>query len=166
MAKAEDKRRPIEERIASLMGKSSFCDIREGVGGTGTPRLTDQDVAAALGMVTERKGRLHCLALETHYGSTLIHLESLLRAWDEREHVVGQPREATVLTRFGCELAIRELASIQYGTPQLAHFAFLIVSRRESLQKRKDDATSWLNGMVGEALTELRSCLREHRAAA
>jgi len=156
-----DKKRPIEERIAALMGKTAFRDIREGIGGTGAPSLTDQDVAAALGMVVERRGRVACLALETRYGSTLVHLESLLRAWDEREHVAGQTRETKALTRFGGELAIRELASIRYGTPQLAHYAYLICSRRESLQQRRDDALRWLNGLVSDALGELRICVRE-----
>lgn len=161
-----DKKRPIEERIAALMGKTAFRDIREGFGGTGAPSLTDQDVAAALGMVVERRGRMAVLALETQYGSTLVHLEPLLRAWDEHEHVAGQTREAKALTRFGGELAIRELASVRYGTPQLAHYAYLICSRRENLQQRRDDALRWLNGLVGDALGELRLCVREYREAA
>src|SRR5688500_13997286 len=160
MAKADDKKRPIEERIAALMGRSAFCDIREGVGGTAGAGLTDQDVAAALVMVVESTGRLSCMALETHYGSTLLHLESLLRAWDEREHVKGASRESVALTRFGGELAIREFASVRSGTPQLAHYAYLICSRRESLQQRKDDALRWLEGMKENALFSLKLAVR------
>lgn len=160
MAKADDKKRPIEERIAGLMGRSAFCDIREGVGGTAGARLTDQDIAAALGMVVEANGRLACMALETHYGSTLLHLEPLLRAWDEHEHAKGQSREAVALTRFGGELAIREFASVRYGTPQLAHYAYLICSRRESLQQRRDDALRWLEDMKQAALVSLKRAVR------
>lgn len=158
----EDKRKPIEERIAALMGKTSYCDIREGFGGSARG-LSDQDVAAALGLVVKAQGSLAVKVLETHYGSTLIHLEALLRAWDEHEHVKGATREHVALTRFGGELAIRELASIRYGTPQLAHYAYLLQSRRESLQQRRDDAGRWLHNLRDNALLELRRCMRDGR---
>lgn len=158
---SNDKKRPIEERIAALMGRSSFCDIRDGIGGTGAPTFTDQDVAAALGMVQSVKGKLACLVLETHYGSTLKHAETILRAWDDREYRPGRHRQDVVLTRFGGELAIRELASIRYGTPQLAQYAYLIYSRREELQRRMQDASRWLHGIRDDALRELRARARD-----
>lgn len=169
MAKADDKRKPIEERIAALMGKSAYCDVREGVGGT-LRGLSDQDLAAALGMVSVTHGVIAVKVLETHFGSTLIHLEALLRAWDEAEHERikaagrGMTREDVALTRFGGELAIRELASVRYGTPQLAHYAYLLQSRRESLQLRRDDAARWLAELQDGALRELRNCVRESHA--
>lgn len=156
-----DKKRPIEERIAALMGRTAYRDIREGFGGTGRPELTDQDLAAALGIVSKERGRLACLVLETHYASTLRHAEALLRAWDEREHRPGRPAADVVLTRFAGELAIREFASMRYGTPQLAHFAYLVFSRRERLQERMKDAQRWLVGEMDEALIGLRKVLRD-----
>lgn len=170
MAKADDKKRPITERIASLLGKGAYCDAREGFS-IATTRfgLSDQDLAAALGMVASTKGGLAVKVMETHYGSSLLHLEALLRAWDEHEHDRakanggGRTREETCLARFGGELAIRELASVRYGTPQLAHFAYLIQSRRETLQMRKDDAFNWLRGLLFEAEAELHEVVREGR---
>ncbi|KRD71429.1 hypothetical protein [Lysobacter sp. Root96] len=163
MAKENDKKRPIEERIAALMGRSAFCDIRDGFGGSRTPTFSDQDVAAALGMVATVHGKIACQVLETHYGSTLLHLEALLRAWEEREYKPSRPHEEIVLTRFGAELAIRELASVKFSTPQLAHYAYLIVTRRERLQQRVEDAARWLHSIRDQALTELRACAREVR---
>jgi hypothetical protein len=169
MAKADDKKRPITERIASLMGKGAYCDAREGFS-MATTRfgLSDQDLAAALGMVAAAKGSLAVKVMETHYGSSLLHLEALLRAWDEHEHDRakdhgGRTRDEVCLTRFGGELAIRELASIRYGTPQLAHFAYLLQSRRETLQLRKDDAFNWLREQLFMAEAELHEVVREKR---
>lgn len=153
---ANDKRKPIEERIASLMGRTAFCDIRDGIGGTGAPRFTDQDVAAALGMVQSALGKIACMVLETHYGSTLCHAEALLRAWDEKEHRPGRDRQEIVLTRFGGELAIRELASFRYSTVQLAQYAYLLYCRRDDLLRRMKDASRWLEEIRDGALRELR----------
>lgn len=162
---ANEKKRPIEERIAALMGRSAFCDIREGIGGTRSPGFTDQDVAAALGMVATAKGKLACLVLETHYGSTLVHLLPLLRAWEDYAKVDAKNRDATVINRFSAELAIREFASIRYGTPQLSHYAYLLQSRRERLQERMADVTRWLNDIREEALRELRASVQPARIA-
>lgn len=169
MAKADDKKRPITERIASLLGKGAYCDAREGFS-MATTRfgLSDQDLAAALGLVAIATGPLAVKVMETHYGSSLIHLEALLRAWDEHHHNWwkergGRTREETCLARFGGELAIRELASVRYGTPQLAHFAYLLQSRRETLQLRKDDAFNWLRGLLFLAEAELHEVVREKR---
>lgn len=150
------KKHSIEERIAGMLVRGSFRDIRDGFGGSVPPDLTAQDLAAALGMVATTHGRVSCEVLETHYGSTLMHLESLLRAWEEREHASGRTRDEVVLSRFSGELAIRELASIHYGTPQLAHYAYLIFSRRERLQARMQDASGWLHDIRDQALIELR----------
>lgn len=158
---AREKAKPIEERIASLMGKTAYFDIREGTGGTNPLRILDQDVAAALGLVSIRQGKLAALVLETHYGQTLCHKATLLRAWEDGERHPGDTRERVVLTRFGGELAIRELAGIKYGTPALTEYAYLIFSRREALQQRLKEAGSWLEQHRTSALAELKAVLRD-----
>lgn len=160
MAKNE-KAKPIEERIAALLGRTAYCDLRDGVGGTSPMRIRDSDVAAALGMVSVQKGPIAAWVLETHYGATLMHKPRIRQAWEEHEIVPGEPRERTCLTRFGGELAIRELAGIKYGTPQLAEYAYLIVSRRETLHDRVRAAAAWLEGIRTEALGDLRRVMRE-----
>lgn len=158
---SRDKRRPLEERIAALMGKSAYMDLREGFGGTHALRLTDQDIAAGLGMVATSQGKTGMLVLETYYGSTLLHEKVLQRTWEDRERRKGDTRERIVLTRFGGALAIRKFAGATYGTSHYAEYAYLICSRREALQERVSDAVSWLEGERDAALRALRNVLRE-----
>lgn len=160
------KRRSIEERVASLFGATAYRDIREGFGGTSPASLTAQDVAAALGWVAQLEGRIAPMVLETHYGSTLVHAQHLRRAWEDRERTPDDTRERIVLTRFGGELAIRQYAGVRYSTPQLAEYAYLIMSRRAALEARVEDATRWLDGIRERALSRLRNRLRETRDAA
>jgi len=152
----------IEKRIAKLFGRSAYRDIREGFGGNGVDHeaLTDQDIAAALGMVVERMGRIASLVLETHYGSTLIHAPELRRAWEGRERQKGDTREQVVLTRFAGELAIRELAGARHTSTCYAEYSYLIFSRRETLQDRVQDARHWLNDIRNEAVRELIDVMR------
>jgi hypothetical protein len=152
--------------LAALFGRSAFCDLRDGVGGTSIASLSDQDVAAALGIVMRREGKLAALVLETYYASTMAHAARLRREWEDRERRDGDTRERLVLTRFGGELAIRALAGIKYTTTDYAEYAYLICSRREALQDRVHEATSWLTDIRERALRELRSAVREPRIAA
>lgn len=155
-----DKKKPIEERVAGMLTKSAYRDIRDGFGGSTPADLTDQHIAAAVGMVNTKLGKIAGMVLETHFGSTLMHLDPLLRAWEESQPR-SKVREQVVLTRFGGELAIRELATTRYGAPALARYAYLICSRRERLQQRVDDANRWLNDLCGNALYEFKRCIRD-----
>lgn len=159
--KQAEKKRPPEERIAALMGKSAYVDLRDGVGGTNPLKLTDQDLAAAIGYVSHLRGRLAALVLETYYGSTLIHEQAIQRAWEDRERKPGDSREAIVLMRFGGMLAIHQLAGAKITTPMLAGYAFLIHSRRESLQDKMRAAYAWLDTERQAALVNLKCVLRE-----
>ena len=156
---SRDKRRPMEERVAAMMGRGSYVDIRQGLGGTSASSITNQDIAAALGMVNTRCGRKASMVLETHYGSSLLHLDTLLRAWEESQPAAVRTRELIVLHRFGGELAIRQLAGVKYSSPELARYAYLIFSRRENLQIQVDAAYQWLTEIRDEALFILRETL-------
>lgn len=161
-----DKKRPIEERIAQLFGGTTYRDPRDGFGGTQRAGLTAQDVAAAVGWVVREQGKVAGQVLETRYGSTLLHLQPLRRAWEDSERRPGDTRERIVLTRFAGELAIREFAGLRYSTPQLAEYAYLIYSRRESLQARMADALRWLGDIEARAHGALKARLQEHEKAA
>lgn len=162
---SKDKRRPQEERIAALMGKSAYVDLREGFGGTHAARLTDQDIAACLAMVATTHGKTAMLVLETYYGSTLLHEKALQRSWEDQERRKGDTRERIVLTRFGGALAIRKFAGATYNTTHFAEYAYLICSRREVLQARVNEAASWLEGERDTALRALRNVLCEPMTA-
>lgn len=163
---SKEKRRPPEERIAALMGKSAYLDLREGLGGTNSLKLTDQDIAAGLGMVANSHGKVSMMVLETFYGSTLLHQYSLQRTWEDRERKPGDTRERIVLTRFGGALAIRRFAGATFGTSQYAEYAYLIYSRRELLNNRVNDAVGWLESERDVALRALRKVLRDAEVTA
>lgn len=162
----EARRRPIEERIAALMGKSSFVDFRDGIGGTNPLRLRDSDVAAALGAVSRKQGPLAAMVLETYYGSTILHLRALNRAWDQKERQPKQAKEAISLTRMAGEMAVLEMAGRTIGREDLEHYAYLMFCRRDDLIARKADAYAWMDGLRSEALRELREQLQESVLAA
>lgn len=162
---ADDKARPIQERIAALFGSGAYFDPRDGAGGTSPASIRHQDVAAALGYVAASKGRVAALVLETHYGSTLAHERELSRAWEAHENIPTSNAQAIVLTRFAGALAIRQLAGVKYNTTQYAEYAYLLFSRREALQKRVAEAGAWMEAIRLEALGEFRKQLREEAVA-
>jgi hypothetical protein len=155
-----EKRKPIVERLAALMGKTGFRDLREGFGGS-IKGLTDQDVAAALGLAQIQTGEIVVKALETFYASTLIHEHDLLRTWDSRNR--GLSYEATVLSRFGAALAVRRFAgaAIHYPQAEIAAYAWMIKVRREVLERSIRDVEDWLDSMMEEGKKQLRNALRE-----
>lgn len=154
-----DKKRPIEERIAAMLGRTAYADIRDGTGGTCPLRIRDQDIAAALGWVAQSVGKLAPLVLETFYGSTLMHQQALTRAWEAERHEAV--RDQIVLTRMAGALAVRELAGAKHCTTEYAEYAYLIFSRREALQARVREASSWLEDLRSTGLRQLRFKLQD-----
>ena len=160
---SKDKRRPIEERIASLMGRSAYRDLRDGFSGGGKVSISDQDLAAALGGAGDSVGRVALLALETYFGSTLIHQQALLRAWEDRERREGDTRERNVLTRFAGALAVQQAAGGKVASAAYAEYAYLLFSRRELLEKRVREAGAWLDELRTSALRAVKVQLfRDH----
>lgn len=158
---ANDKARPLQERIAAMFGRSGYFDPRDGAGGTSPSSIRHSDVAAALGYVAREQGRVAALVLETCYGGTLMHERELSRAWEAHESETARTRDAIVLTRFAGALAIRKLAGHRYTTTHYAEYAYLLYSRREALQDRVEDASRWLDEIHNDALGEFRRVLRE-----
>lgn len=159
----DDKKRPVEERIASLLGKSAYVDIRDGLGGTCPLRIRDQDIAAALGWVAQRVGVVGPKVLETHYASTLLHKDALRREWEsvERGRMGPLTDRQIVLLRFAGEMAVRQMASTRYTTSHFADIAYLIHCRRDDLQTRTAQAAAWLEGIRATALSVLCESLRD-----
>lgn len=156
----------VEKRVAKLFGRTAYRDIRDGFGGSQTADLTDQDVAAALGMVVQRRGRIAALVLETHYGSTMMHARTLSREWAGRECRPGDTYQRITLTRLAGETAIRELAGYRYGATEFEELAWLAQSRRDALQQRHKEAAGWLADILDAALRDLRRTLRDSPLAA
>ena len=149
-----EKTRPIEERIASLFGQTSYKELRQGTGGV--PSLCVLDVAGAVGIVGTRQGKVAVMALETAYGSTDVHAEKLMRAWEDHERDAGRAQNLR-LTRWGGYLAARELAGIRVSRTLLATFSYLNdTGRRENLDDAISAALRWLMERRDDALCELR----------
>jgi hypothetical protein len=162
----DEKRRPMAERIAGLDVKTSFRDIRDGVGGTSGAKLTDQDLAAAMGMVKTRRGSTVVLALETYYGSTLRHEQALRAKWaDHSEHNTDVAGER-IRNRFSAAIAIRQFAGIRHAQSDMAEYSYLMFQRPKDFEKRVSDVLAWLEDMRATGLSELRKCLAESRAVA
>lgn len=157
-----DKKRPIEERIASLFGQTAYRELWQG--GSGMPELTVQEVAGAVGMVSQRQGRTAVLALETAYGSTEAHVELLMRAWEDRERDAGRCQNVR-LVRWGGFLGARELAGLRISRTLLAQMAFLNdLGRRENLDQAIAEARRWLMEKRDDALIDLRRVLADGEA--
>jgi hypothetical protein len=152
-----DKSKPMEERIASMLTKTAYRDIRDGFGGMNPGGLGDQAIAGALGMIIKTQGRIGPMVLETHYGCTLMHREHLRRAWENQEEKDGMDREKRCLIRFGCELAIRELASLRFSRGDIGEYAYLLCTKPSALAHHVKVAGQWLEGIRQNALAEVKS---------
>lgn len=153
------KQRPIGERIAEMLVRTAYRDLRDGIGGS--PQLSVPAIAAGLGMVQRQLGALVVQCLETHYGSSLAHERALRRAWDEHCRT-ADPRmdhDTIVLSRMGGALAVRQFAGLDYNTAALADYAWIIHVRRESLQASALLAREWLDDHRIAGLQALRTAL-------
>jgi hypothetical protein len=149
-----EKRRPLAERIAGLDAKSSFRDIREGFGGTTGAKVTDQDIAAALGVVKTRCGKLAAYALETYYGSILLHEHHLRAAWVEQNEDKAGDNADRIRNRIAAALAIREFAGAANPASLLAEWGLMVDEPEERLRKRIRGVLAWLESVRGDAYRE------------
>lgn len=161
----DDRKRPMAERIAALDVKSSYRDIRDGIGPGGVASMTDQDIAAALGMVKSAIGIWPVFAVETYFGSTLRHERRLRDRWSDLRERSDDTRTARILSRFSCAIAIRQFAGIVHVEGDMAEYAYLMVLRPIDFRKSVNDVLAWLEELKSEGLTELRKKCRETRAA-
>lgn len=156
-----DKLRPIAERVAEMMGRTAYRDIRDGIGGGFMPSFPV--VAANLGDVQRQRGDAAVQALETYYGSTLMHERSLRHAWDAHCRKVEPDMDyaTSVLARMGCALAIRQLAGLDYGASEIREYAWIIRVRPETLKVAVILSEDWLDELWQGALSDLRDAFRK-----
>jgi hypothetical protein len=156
MSDKADKRKPIAERIAQLGGRGSFCNPRDGSGGI--PTLTDQDIAAALGMVRHilkecgNPSEIGAEVLATHYQATTKH-RHVLRAAYLRANPVAQEKgyPAIVVRRMGATLGVHMLGGLTYSRRQEDEYAYLCHCRIATLQDEMDRAYRWFLDRLQEA---------------
>jgi len=164
MADSADKKKPMAERIAGLQCKTSFRDIRDGIGRGGTPELTDQELAAALGMVKTAIGPWPVFALETYYGSNLRYERRLRDEWSNMRETADMSRDRRILIRFSAAIAIRQFAGIVHIQSDMAEFSYLMALHPREFRKAVDGVLSWLEQLRETGLEELRKKCRQVRA--
>lgn len=152
-------RKSIGERIAELMVRTAYRDLRDGIGGA--PQLSIPAIAAQLGVIQHQLGELVVQCLETYYGSSLAHERELRRAWEAhcRRSDPAMDRETVRLSRMGGALAVRQLAGVGYSSAELAEYAWLFCMRRETLGAAALLAKEWLDDHRHAGLQALREGL-------
>lgn len=169
------------EKIARMVGKTTYKDFRDGFSGATLHDDSDADIKMALGMAQRQAGVLAVQVLETRYASTLMHERVIRRARDrhlnERAKRLGVKRDqhTTAKQRMACALAIRKLAGARMIGLEVTEYAWMLCSRREDLDDHMRSAEAWLNDLCSTAtdvfLTALeviaprRSRVRSSKAA-
>lgn len=131
------------ERIARIVGKGTYRDLRDGFTPGSLLHDADVDIKAALGMAQREVGAIPVAALETRYASTLMHEQALLRAWDR---VLASGTDHSVAVhRVGGSLALRHFARGEGHVQGVSHYAWLVRTRRENLLDKINDCLDWLH---------------------
>jgi hypothetical protein len=164
----EDKIRPVQERLASIEGTTTFKDLREGFGGIAN--LTTQDLMAGLAMVRDKtrvaitKGeatdnQLLCPEiLETYFGSTQTYRVTLVRSY--LEHAKVDERHV-VPHRMGATLAAQMMAGITFTQKQDAEFAYICNCRLMTLRDLRAHALQWYQELLDKAIPSFADALRD-----
>lgn len=156
-----EKTKPIEERIARMFGRTSYCDLRDGVGG-GAPDLSTSDVAAAVGMVAQAIGVHAIMALETACAGTDVHFDALQRAWVVHRAPVGEKDLRRY--RWGVYFALLDLKGQRVSRTLVEAIAYNNQMRRATLDDETKEAGHWLSGLRDEAIRQLRWVVRDEEA--
>jgi hypothetical protein len=151
------------EKVARMMGKTAYKDFRQGFASQmqlGSD--SDADIKHALGIAQKMTGPTAVNALETYYGSTLMHEQNLRRAWD---NVCGDPRREAdyPIRRLGCSLAIREHAGIKVGQKEMKEWAWILHTNYEAVESAMQKAGAWLDDVTGRACRAFIEAMKEHR---
>lgn len=163
---SDDKARPLAERIPGLDARSSYRDIRDGIGRGATRGLSDQDLAAALGMIRNEatikggnKTPRSCVwALETYYGSSLRHEHALRAAWAEHSERTSDPIEDRIRNRVAAAVAIRQFAG---GSPSSPDWAHMVAMGTKEFDRNVWRVLSWLEEHREGGLAALRRICAE-----
>lgn len=169
------------EKIARMVGKTTYKDFRDGFSGATLQDDSDAEIKMALGMAQRQAGVLAVQVLETRYASTLMHERVIRRARDRhlndsaKRLGVKRDQHTTAKQRLACALAIRKLAGARVMGLEVTEYAWMLCSRREDLDDHMRSAETWLNDLCTTAsdafLTALeviaprRSRIRSTKAA-
>lgn len=157
------------ERVAWMDVKSSYRDIRDGIGGGGgTPQFTAQDVAAALGWMAakDEDGRRHApreavWVLETYYGGSLRFEHRLRSLWAEQSESPGDPTEDRIRNRVAAALVIRSFAGAKFDSEA---WSDLMHENPKAFACRVRAVGMWLDDLLDQGQRALSRALEEGSA--
>jgi hypothetical protein len=151
----------LTERIALMFGRSTYRDARAGPLTFPVRNPGTDDIVGAVGVVRRKCGHLVTNVLETHFGSTLMHAGELCREWDRQNPLTDYA--AITLSRFGSKLAVRRFAGAKPRQADIADFAWMLKTRRASLDEAIARTEAWLTHLLDVGARELIVAMRGTR---
>lgn len=166
------------EKVARMMGKTTYKDFRQGFSTRSLAQDSDADIKAALGMAQRAigdRGALAVQVLETRCASTLVHERALRRAWDrhckQAAEALGRQRgrneqHEIAIERLGAALAIRYLAGAKTAKPDIDEWAWVLRTSQYNVDKAVRDCGAWLDELCWEAEREFLRAIESRDKAA
>lgn len=145
------------EKIARMVGKTTYKDFRDGFSGATLHDDSDADIKMALGMAQRQVGVLAVQVLETRYASTMLHERVIRRAYDRhreelaKKHDTPRNQHTIAKQRMACAMAIRKLAGARMIGLEVTEYAWLLCSRRDDIDIYMRQAEAWLNDLCSTA---------------
>lgn len=166
MTTFDSKPRPIEERIAELVGKTAYKIPAQGFGGI--PNVSSLDVAAALVWCRRNRKRIEAACeigpelLMAYYASDDSG-RGVLRAAYLREHPTkGDDRRVRMIQRrIAATVAAQIVAGRKYSRPELDEYAYLANVRSEVFRSEVGMAEAWLMLALSGAQSIFLDALRD-----
>lgn len=159
------------EKIARMVGKTTYKDFREGFGGTSLQGDSDADIKGALGMAQRATSSLAVQVLETRYASTLKHERVIRRAWDRHRREAARTgglcrdKRAIVTERLVAALAIRFIAGAKMSKPDIEEWAWLLCMDQGAMDDEVRRCVAWLDELCTEAQRAFLVALGTRKAA-
>lgn len=158
------------EKIARVVGRSTFRDFREGFGGIATSD-PDADIKMALGMARSREGELAVMVLELRYARMLEHERVIRKAWDSEQagQLAGSREKYTIaVQRMAAALAIRRFAGARMIQHEIDQYAWMVCCRRRAIEDFMRECETWLDDRckdAADAFMEAMTGIRRGRKA-
>lgn len=155
------------EKIARMVGKTTYKDFREGFAMGTLPGDGDADIKGALGMAQRATSALAVQVLETRYASTLAHERVIRRAWDRhlndaaKQLKVKRDSQTVARQRMAAALSIRQLAGAKMIHLDVAEYAWLMNTRRADMEEMMARCTVWLTDLCAAAERAFREAIAD-----
>lgn len=130
------------EKIARMVGRGSFHDLRQGFGTSLSPTDTDADVKFALGYAQSECGWLPCVVLLAKYASSVADAEEIARCYirDTKTATHGAP-----VHRLAALLAVRQLAGQRLSESVYKRWGWVLGCNYQVVQESVRAAAQWLD---------------------